>query len=116
MFIVLYNNASYLADNPIDRYAIGDRTPGLKYNEDGSLDIYLQHDSPGPDEESNWLPTPAGEFDFEARQSTGFFFKRRISVSSFGESYRITGKKILQSTTLESLAEPTFFLIQLFTI
>ena len=65
MFIVLYNNASYLADNPIDRYAIGDRTPGLKYNEDGSLDIYLQHDSPGPDEESNWLPTPAGEFDFE---------------------------------------------------
>jgi hypothetical protein len=53
--LILYNNASYFADNSINRYAIGDRTPGLKYNEDGSLDIYIQHDSPGPDKESNWL-------------------------------------------------------------
>ncbi len=47
---------------PLNRYSIGDRTPGLKYGADGSLDIYIQHESPGPDKESNWLPTPAGRF------------------------------------------------------
>jgi len=52
----------YLVDNPINRYSIGDRTPGLTYNEDGSLDIYLQHDSPGSEKESNWLPAPEGPF------------------------------------------------------
>jgi hypothetical protein len=53
----------YLVDNPLHRYSIGDRTPGLKYGADGSLTIYLQKDSPGPDKESNWLPGPqAGNF------------------------------------------------------
>ncbi len=52
----------YLVANPIKRYSIGDRTPGIQYNDDGSLDLYLQHDSPGPDKESNWLPAPAGDF------------------------------------------------------
>ena len=52
----------YLVENPINRYTIGDRTPGLRYNPDGSLDIYLQHESPGPDKESNWLPAPEGDF------------------------------------------------------
>jgi hypothetical protein len=48
----------YLVANPIHRYSIGDRTPGLKYGADGSLTIYMQKDSPGADKESNWLPTP----------------------------------------------------------
>lgn len=52
----------YLVANPINRYSIGDRTPGLKTAEDGSVTIYLQKDSPGPDKESNWLPTPPGVF------------------------------------------------------
>jgi hypothetical protein len=52
----------YLVDNPIDRYSIGDRTPGLQYGDDGSITIYMQRESPGPDKESNWLPTPAGKF------------------------------------------------------
>ena len=52
----------YLVANPIDRYSIGDRTPGVAYGDDGSLDLYLQHDSPGADKESNWLPTPSGDF------------------------------------------------------
>ncbi len=47
-----------LVDNPIERYAIGSRTQGLKTNADGSVDIYLQSASPGGDKESNWLPTP----------------------------------------------------------
>ncbi len=51
----------FLLPNPIHRYAIRDRTKNLKYNDDGSLDIYLQADSPGPDKESNWLPIAKGE-------------------------------------------------------
>jgi hypothetical protein len=52
----------YLVANPIDRYSIGDRTPGLQTGPDGSVTVYLQSDSPGPDGEANWLPTPAGAF------------------------------------------------------
>jgi hypothetical protein len=52
----------YLVANPIDRYSIGDRTPGLHTDADGSVTIWMQTDSPGPDRESNWLPTPAGAF------------------------------------------------------
>jgi hypothetical protein len=52
----------YLVANPIDRYSIGDRTPGLHRDADGSVTIFMQADSPGPDKESNWLPTPAGAF------------------------------------------------------
>lgn len=46
----------FLLPNSIHRAAIRDRTKNLKYNKDGSLDIYLQADSPGKDKESNWLP------------------------------------------------------------
>jgi hypothetical protein len=52
----------YLVDNAIDRYSIGDRTPGLRYADDGSVTIVLQRESPGPELESNWLPTPEGRF------------------------------------------------------
>ena len=48
----------YLVANPIDRYLIGDHTPGLQYGSDGSLTIYMQQDSPGAEKESNWLPAP----------------------------------------------------------
>ena len=57
----------FLVPNPIDRYSIGDRTPGLQYDPDGGLTLYLQADSPGPDKDSNWLPTPRGPFFFAGR-------------------------------------------------
>jgi hypothetical protein len=49
----------YLVDNPIGRYSLGDRSPGLVTAEDGSVTLYLQATSPGPEREGNWLPTPA---------------------------------------------------------
>ncbi len=57
----------FFGDNPLHRYAIGDRTQGLKKNADGSLDILIQRDSPGADKESNWLPAPDGDFRLVAR-------------------------------------------------
>jgi hypothetical protein len=61
--ITLYNNQSYFVDNPINRYAVGKYTEGLKNNTDGSLDIYIQNASPGADKESNWLPAPVDSFN-----------------------------------------------------
>jgi hypothetical protein len=57
----------FFADNSIHRYAIGDRTPGLKTNADGSLDIYISHDAPPADRQANWLPAPAGPFALNMR-------------------------------------------------
>jgi hypothetical protein len=53
----MYNSLDFLAENPIGRYAIGDRDK-LKYNKDGSLDIYVQRAAPEKGKESNWLPAP----------------------------------------------------------
>jgi hypothetical protein len=52
---------TYLVANPIDRYSIGNRTPGLKRNGDGSIDLILGSAAPAAGT-SNWLPTPAGSF------------------------------------------------------
>ncbi len=52
----------WLVDNPINRYAIGSATPGLKKAKDGSITIYFQAKSPGKDNESNWLPAPEAPF------------------------------------------------------
>jgi hypothetical protein len=56
-----------LCENPIDRYSISDRTAGLQQGADGSLEIYIQNENPGPDKASNWLPAPDGPFFFVAR-------------------------------------------------
>ena len=55
--MTLYDIEGYLVDNPLDRYAIGDRS-GMAPNPDGSLTIYIQGESPGKDKEANWLPAP----------------------------------------------------------
>ncbi|MGY9036667.1 MAG: DUF1254 domain-containing protein [Rhodobacterales bacterium] len=52
----------FFIENPLTRYAIGDRTPGLVRNTDGSLDIWIGHDNPGAAREANWLPAPAGTY------------------------------------------------------
>jgi len=52
--------------NPIDRYSIGDRS-GLRFGKDGSLTLYIQHESPGKTKERNWLPAPDGSFSLQFR-------------------------------------------------
>ncbi|MEX3926981.1 DUF1254 domain-containing protein [Paraburkholderia sp. BR10936] len=56
----LYGADRYFADNPVRRYAIGDRTHGLQYDEHGGLRIEIQHEAPAS--QTNWLPAPAGSF------------------------------------------------------
>ncbi len=59
--LTMYDAAYFFVANPIDRYSISARQD-LKKNADGSVDLYVQHESPGMDKESNWLPAPAGKF------------------------------------------------------
>ena len=50
-----------LIENPINRYLINlPMLPELKKNPDGSVTLYIQNKSPGPDKEANWLPAPNG--------------------------------------------------------
>ena len=56
--VTLYRlHDNQLKANPIDRYAIGDRTPGLKRNADGSIDLWVQQETPEGDKAANWLPS-----------------------------------------------------------
>jgi hypothetical protein len=55
--ITMYGADFQLVGNPIDRFSIGDRTPGLTRNPDGSLDLYIQNQSPAGHQD-NWLPSP----------------------------------------------------------
>jgi hypothetical protein len=59
--VTMYDQEGFQIANPIDRFAIGDRD-ALQPGQDGSLDIFVQHTSPGADKESNWLPAPTGPF------------------------------------------------------
>jgi hypothetical protein len=62
----MYDAEGFQAANPLNRFAIGDRDD-LRYDADGSLDIYIQHDSPGRDREANWLPAPLGPLGITMR-------------------------------------------------
>jgi hypothetical protein len=64
--VTMYDAQGFQAANPLNRFAIGDRDP-LHYNADRSLDLYLQHDSPGSGKETNWLPAPQGPLGITMR-------------------------------------------------
>jgi hypothetical protein len=59
--LTMYDAGYFFVENPLNRYSISTRQD-LKPNADGSVDLYLQHTSPGADKESNWLPAPPGKF------------------------------------------------------
>jgi hypothetical protein len=52
----------YLVANEIDRYSIGDRTPGLELGPNDSVTILMQHPTPSGEHLANWLPAPTGKF------------------------------------------------------
>lgn len=59
--LTMYDAGYFFVDNPLNRYNLSQRNK-LKANRDGSVDLYIQNESPGKDKESNWLPAPKGEF------------------------------------------------------
>jgi hypothetical protein len=59
--LTMYNAKQAFVQNPINRYAIGNRDK-LRLDPDGSLTLYVQLESPGKDRESNWLPPPKEAF------------------------------------------------------
>jgi hypothetical protein len=64
--LTMYDSDFFFVPNPINRYDLAQRDR-LLTNPDGSVDLYLQSDSPGKDKEANWLPAPRGKFDLVLR-------------------------------------------------
>ncbi len=59
--LTMYDADYFFVDNPLNRYTLSQRND-LTANPDGSIDMYIQADNPGPEKESNWLPAPKGRF------------------------------------------------------
>jgi hypothetical protein len=65
--LTMYDERQLFTPNPINRFAIGDRDKPV-FAPDGSLELYIQRESPGKDKESNWLPAPkSGGFTMNLR-------------------------------------------------
>jgi hypothetical protein len=87
--VSMYDPDGFYVPNTINRYHLAAWMP-LKYNPDGSLDLYLQSDSPGPDKESNWLPAPAsGPFNLVTR----IFWPEAVALN---HSWTMPGVKKVQ--------------------
>ncbi len=59
--LTMYDDKYFFVDNRLNRYNVSSRSKFLE-NKDGSVDVYVQHESPGADKETNWLPAPEGRF------------------------------------------------------
>lgn len=61
--LTLYDPSNNLVDNELDRYSLGDRSPSLRYDDDGGLTLYIGHQPPTDKaNRGNWLPAPESEF------------------------------------------------------
>jgi hypothetical protein len=61
--LTMYDSSNLLVENPINRYLLNSTMlKQLKKDKDGAITLYIQHQSPGKDLESNWLPAPDGLF------------------------------------------------------
>ncbi len=60
--VTMYDQHFFFVSNPIHRYQISPTQSPVTYNPDGSLDLYIQRNSPGLAREKNWLPSPSGPF------------------------------------------------------
>ena len=59
--ITMYDKDYFFVPNPLNRYTLSARNK-FNMNPDGSVDLYLQADSPGKAKEANWLPAPKAQF------------------------------------------------------
>lgn len=61
--LIAYDADGYLMRNPLNRYKLSGWDSNFLYNEDGSLDLYVQHDPPAEKRINNYLPCGEGEMD-----------------------------------------------------
>jgi len=59
--LTMYDAGYFFVPNALNRYTVSQRSK-FKTNKDGSVDLYIQQESPGKDKEGNWLPAPPGQF------------------------------------------------------
>ncbi|MGX9670293.1 DUF1254 domain-containing protein [Mycobacterium sp. HM-7] len=64
--LTMYDEGYFFVGNPLNRYTLSQRD-NLTRNPDGSVDLFLQHDNPGPQKQANWLPAPTGAFNLMLR-------------------------------------------------
>ena len=99
--LTMYDANYFFVANPINRYSISARQ-NLKTNADGSVDLYIQNQSPGADKETNWLPAPAGKFILMLRMywpnGEGPLDNRRIMENSSGAEGQLIGSETIQPT------------------
>lgn len=59
--LTMYDESYFFVPNALHRSNLSQRDK-LVTNQDGSIDLWIQHESPGKAKEANWLPAPAGRF------------------------------------------------------
>jgi hypothetical protein len=69
--LTLYNDKHLFHPNELKRYSVGTKNKNLVRGADGSLTVFVGHQSPGPDNEQNWLPAPTGHFSLYIRAYWG---------------------------------------------
>jgi hypothetical protein len=82
--LTMYDKDYFFVANPLNRYSISARQD-LKPNADGSVDLYIQNESPGADRESNWLPAPKDKFILMLR----LYWPKETSPSILDGTWRI---------------------------
>jgi hypothetical protein len=89
--LTMYDENNFLAANPLNRYTLSQRNKFVT-NPDGSVDLYLQADSPGKAKEANWLPAPRGKFSVMLR----LYWPTETSPSIIDGTWKPPAIKVVQ--------------------
>jgi hypothetical protein len=87
--LTMYDKDYFFVDNPLNRYTLSSRNK-FKANADGSVDLFIQAESPGKDKESNWLPAPKDEFILMMR----LYWPREKPPSLIDGSWKVPEVKV----------------------
>ena len=99
--LTMYDANYFFVENPLNRYTLSARNK-LKHNADGSVDLYLQHENPGKEKESNWLPAPADKFILMLRM----YWPKETPPSILDGTWMIPGVKRAQWRTPNAAEKP----------
>ena len=84
----MYDGSYFFVPNPINRYTVSQRNK-FAANADGSVDLYIQNESPGKAKEQNWLPAPKDKFILMMR----LYWPKETPPSLLNDTWKIPGVK-----------------------